>query len=272
MATAHRGGPFLMARSLWEYRSFIAGLVLRDFRQRYLRSVLGTFWAVLQPLALLAVYAVVFSEVMRARLPGNPDRFAYSLFLMAGLFPWTFFSDTLSRCQGIFLEHGNLIRKAAFPRSSLPIAAALSAAVGFGISLALFLSFLGATGRWPGQALWALLPLLLLQQALAMGLGVLVGTVQVFFRDAGHAVGIALQFWFWLTPIIYPLEAVPEAFRPLFRWNPMTPLAQAFQQIALAGVWPSWKPLLPLMVVSALLLALSYVAFRSLSGQMADEL
>ncbi len=261
-----------MTRSLWAYRGFIAGMVERDFRSRYLQSLLGTFWAVAVPLLMIAIYTLIFSQVMSARLQGSNDPLAYSLFLMAGLFPWTLFLETVTRCQTVFVEQGGLIKKAAFPRSSLPIASALSAAVNFVILFALFLGLLAISGRWPGAALLAFLPLLLLQQALAVGLGVLLGTFHVFFRDTGHITGVALQFWFWLTPIVYPAAIVPTSVRGALDFNPMEKLVLAYQDVVLKGAWPSWSSLVPLAALAALFLALGYVAFRNLSGELVDQL
>lgn len=267
-----KGSPLTMARVLWSYRGFIAGMVGRDFRARYAQSLLGALWAVATPLFTLAIYAVVFSEVLSARLPGSTDRLGYALFLMAGLFPWTLFAETVTRCQSVFLDQGNLIKKAAFPRSALPAAAALSALVNFAVAAALFVAFLGLSGRWPGAALVAVLPLLLVQQALAVGLGVLVGTLQVFFRDAGHATGMALQFWFWLTPIVYPATILPEPVQKLFALNPLAPLFGAYQEVVLSGAWPQWGSLWPTLAVAAAALAAGYLTFRRLSGELVDLL
>jgi lipopolysaccharide transport system permease protein len=261
-----------MTRSLWAYRGFIGGMVARDFRSRYLQSLLGAFWAVAVPLLMIAIYTLIFSQVMSARLQGSNDPLAYSLFLMAGLFPWTLFVETVTRCQTVFVEQGGLIKKAAFPRSSLPIASALSAAVNFIILFVLFLGVLALSGRWPGAALLAFVPLLLLQQALAIGLGVLLGTIHVFFRDTGHLTGVALQFWFWLTPIVYPAAIVPASVRGALGLNPMQKLMLAYQDVVLKGAWPSWGSLAPLAVMALLFLALGYLAFRNLSGELVDQL
>jgi len=272
VGAGRKGGPVAMAQALWAYRSFVAAMVVRDLRARYLQSVLGAAWAVATPLVTLAIYALVFSEIMRARLPGSTDRMGYTLFLMAGLFPWGLFAETVTRCQTVFLDQGNLIKKAAFPRSALPLAAALTAAVNFAVVFVLFLALLALTGRWPGLALLAFLPLLLLQQALALGLGVLVGTLQVFFRDAGHFTGVALQFWFWLTPVVYPLAVLPDRVRPWLAKNPLTPLFVAYQGLVLQGTTPDWASLLPVAALAAAALLLAYTAFRSLSGELVDEL
>ncbi len=270
--TAKKGGPLTMTRSLWAYRGFIAGMVARDFRSKYLQSLLGAFWALAVPLVMIAIYTLVFAEVMNARLQGSSDPLAYSLFLMAGLFPWMFFAETVTRCQTVFVEQGGLIKKASFPRSSLPAAAALSAAVNFGILFVLYLCLLALTGRWPGSALLLFIPLLVLQQALAVGLGVLLGTMHVFFRDTGHVTGVLLQFWFWLTPIVYPAAVIPERFRGALGFNPMLRLTTAYQEIVLGSELPSWNALLPLAFLALLFLALGYLAFRKLSGEMVDQL
>ena len=271
-AAMKKGGPLTMTRSLWAYRGFIAGMVARDFRSRYLQSLLGAFWAVAVPLLTIVIYTLIFSEVMSARLQGSSDRLAYSLFLMAGLFPWTLFIETVTRCQTVFVEQGALIKKAAFPRSSLPVASALSAAVNFSILFALFLLMLAFSGRWPGAALLAYIPLLIVQQALAVGLGVLLGTMHVFFRDTGHFTGVALQFWFWLTPIVYPAAIVPASIGRALGLNPMVNLSTTYQEIVLRNAWPTWASLWPVAVLAALSLAAGYAAFRNLSSELVDQL
>lgn len=263
------GGRF---RALWAYRGFVLGMVARDFRARYLGSVLGSAWAVVNPLAQIAIYTLVFSQVMRARLPNVHDPLAYSLFLCAGVLTWGYFVEVLQRGQTVFLEQANLLKKVSFPRVTLPAYVFLSATVSFLITWGLFLAFLLATGRWPGWVLIALVPLLLLQQALAVGLGVFLGVTNVFFRDVAQVVGVGLQFWFWLTPIVYPLSTVPPAVRDAMAWNPMFPLVAAYQQVVVEHRWPAWGSLWPAAAATVVALALSDVAFRRLSGPMVDEL
>lgn len=274
-ATMPRPGALsarLMARALWEYRSFIRGMVAREFRARYVHSLLGGLWAILQPLALILIYTVVFGRLMHARLPGHDDPLAYSLYLCAGLLPWLYFSELLQRCQTVFLDHAALVKKVSFPRIILPAILLLSSTINFAIIFALFAAFLLASGRWPGWPLLAFLPLLALQQAFALGLGICLGTVNVFFRDVAHAVAVSLQFWFWLTPIIYPATVLPETAARLVRLNPLYGPIGAYQQIVLVGDWPSW----PVAIVPALAalgaLAAGLTVFQRLSGEMVDEL
>lgn len=258
--------------ALWAYRGFVLGMVARDFHARYLGSVLGSAWAVLNPLAQIAIYTLIFSQVMRARLPNVHDPLAYSLFLCAGVLTWNYFVEVLQRGQTVFLEQANLLKKVSFPRVTLPAYVFLSATVNFAITWGLFLLFLLASGRWPGWALVAMLPLLVLQQALAVGLGIFLGVTNVFFRDVAQAVAVGLQFWFWLTPIVYPLSTIPAAARDLIAWNPMYPLVAAYQQIVVEHRWPAWGGLWPVAAVTLVVLAMAEVAFRRLSGPMVDEL
>ncbi len=264
--------PVLLAASLWRYRAFIGSLVARDFRGRYLRTALGGFWALAQPLVMVLLYLLVFSELMRARLPGSGDALAYGLFLCGGLLPWTFFSEVLIRCQGVFVEHGDLLKKSAFPRSALPVYAALSAALNFGLATGVFLAVAAAAGRWPGRAVAAWLPLALLLGLLGMALGVILGTLHVYLRDVAHATAVALQVGFWLTPIVYPVEALPEAVRPWIARNPLAPLVGAFQQVVLRGDWPAWASLAPLGLAALVSAGAAYLLFRRLGAEMADVL
>jgi len=259
-------------RALWAYRGFVVGMVVRDFRGRYLGSVLGAFWAVLNPVAQVLIYTVIFSQVMRARLPHVDDSLGYSLYLCAGILTWNYFVEVLLRSQTVFLEQANMLKKVNFPRVTLPVYVFLSASVNFLIVWTLFLGFLLVSGRWPGRVLIALAPLLVIQQVLAVGLGLTLGVTNVFFRDVAQAVGVGLQFWFWLTPIVYPLSAVPEIMRGPMAWNPLYGLVGSYQRIVVEQQWPVWSQLWPVVVVAVLFAMISESVFRRLAPAMVDEL
>ncbi|HET8706143.1 MAG TPA: ABC transporter permease, partial [Pseudomonadales bacterium] len=186
--------------ALWRNRGFIAESVKRDFHVRYRNSVLGSTWALLNPLALIVVYTVIFSNVMHTKLPTVTDHFGYSIYLCSGVFAWTLFTETVLRCQTVFIENANLLKKLAFPRLSLPIIVCLNALIGFTILSMLFVVFLLVTGSFPGWPTLFALPLLMLQIIFSLALGVGLGILNVFFRDVGHGFNIIMQFWFWLTP------------------------------------------------------------------------
>jgi homopolymeric O-antigen transport system permease protein len=259
-------------RALWAYRGFVVGMVVRDFRGRYLGSVLGAFWALLNPVAQVLIYTVIFSQVMRARLPHVDDSLGYSLYLCAGILTWGYFVEVLLRSQTVFLEQANMLKKVNFPRVTLPVYVFLSASVNFLIVWTLFLGFLLVSGRWPGRVLIALVPLLVVQQVLAVGLGLTLGVTNVFFRDVAQAVGVGLQFWFWLTPIVYPLGAVPEIVRGPMAWNPLYGLVGSYQRIVVEQQWPVWSQLWPVVVVAVLFAMIAESVFRRLAPAMVDEL
>lgn len=260
------------AASLWRHRGFVKSLVARDFSARYRSSALGGAWALLHPVAQIAVYTLIFAEVMASRLQGVEDHFGYSIFLCAGLLPWQYFNETLARAAGIFVEQSGLLQKLAFPRLLLPVFALATSTVNFLLIYAVFLAFLALTGRLPGPAILAVPLLLALQQLLAVGLGLLLGTLNVFFRDVGQILGIGLQFWFWLTPVVYPLKAIPERFRLLFAWNPMLPLVQAHQTIFIEHRLPAAAPLAQPAIVAAAALAVGLLAYRGLKRDLVDAL
>ncbi|MGY1450882.1 ABC transporter permease [Pseudomonas chlororaphis] len=259
-------------RSLWRYRSFILGSVKREFQSRYRNSLLGALWTVLNPLSMIVVYTVIFSQVMHARLPGMDDNLAYSVYLCAGLLTWGFFSEITLRSQSMFLEHANLLKKISFPRICLPVIVFLNAAINFAIILGLFLAFLLITGRLPGMALLALVPLLMLQAMFSAGLGMILGVLNVFFRDVGQFFGICLQFWFWLTPIVYPISILPPPIQRIWELNPLNALMTSYQNLFIYNQWPVWSSLVPMLVIGLLFCVMGLRLFRQRIGEMVDEL
>ncbi|RZI41656.1 ABC transporter permease [Herbaspirillum sp. HC18] len=261
-----------MVRSIWSYRGFISGSVKREFQSRYRNSLLGAAWTVLNPLAMIVVYTVIFSQVMRTRLPGVDNGFAYSIYLCAGVLTWGLFAEIVSRAQNVFLEHANLIKKISFPRICLPIIVVLNAGVNFAIIFGLFILFLLATGTFPGASFIAIFPVLAIQIAFAIGLGIIVGVLNVFFRDVGQFFGVLLQFWFWFTPVVYPVSILPPALLPYLNLNPMAPLVTAYHDILVSGNWPRWESLLVPAVLAVLLCVAGMRMFRKRVGEIVDEL
>ena len=261
-----------MARAVWAYRGFILSSVKREFQSKYRNSLLGAAWTVLNPLAMIVVYTVVFAQVMRAKLPGMDTTFAYSIYLCAGVLTWGLFAEITSRAQNMFLENANLLKKLSFPRLCLPVTVVASAGLNFAIVFGLFTAFLILSGNFPGWAYLGLVPVLAIHVAFAVGLGVSLGVLNVFFRDVGQFFGIFLQFWFWLTPLVYGVSILPERVRPFMELNPLSTLAAAYQTILVTGRWPEWRTLGPVAVVAALLCVLGFRLFKKHAGEMVDEL
>jgi lipopolysaccharide transport system permease protein len=259
-------------KALWAYRGFIYGSVKREFQTKYRNSLLGSAWTVINPLSMIVVYTVIFSQVMQAKLPGVDHGYAYSIYLCAGSLTWGLFAEIVGRGQNIFLDYASLLKKINFPRLCLPIIAVLNACLNFAIIFTLFLVFLVLCGFWPGWAVLATVPVLLVQLIFAVGLGMTLGVLNVFFRDVGQFFGVFMQFWFWLTPIVYPINILPEAIRPLINLNPMAPVVQSYQGIFVSGQWPDWGSLAYPLILGLTLCLLGQKLFRKHSGELVDEL
>lgn len=257
---------------LWRFRGFVIGSVSREFQGRYRHSLFGAAWTVLNPLSMIAVYTLVFSQVMQARLPGVDSAFAYSVFLMAGLIPWGLFAEIVSRSQNMFLENANLIKKVNFPKACLPSIVVLSSLMNFGVTLSLFILIAAFLGITPGPSLFALVPLVLIETVLAISLGLILGVANVFFRDVGQLTGIFLQFCFWLTPIIYSIDIIPLPYRDWIVLNPLAPLFAAFQTVFVRGDFPDWQSLGPTLVTAGVLLVYALGLYHRRSSDLMDEL
>lgn len=257
---------------IYRFRGFILGSVKREFASRYRNSMLGATWLVLQPLAQILVYTLIFANVMRARLPDVDSTFGFSIFLCAGILTWGLFTEVVGRCQNMFIDNANLLKKLSFPRIVLPVIVVLNACINFTITFGLFSCFLIASGNFPGWPFLLLLPVLCVQILFALGLGMVIGVLNVFFRDVGQLFSIVLQFWFWLTPIVYPLSSLPEWGKKLIELNPMTPIILAYQGILVRGAMPQWQPIAVILALGLLMCLLGLQLFRKHAGEMVDEL
>jgi lipopolysaccharide transport system permease protein len=165
-----------------------------------------------------------------------------------------------------------MLKKVRFPRITLPTILLFTTGLNFLIVFGIFLTFLIVTGRLPGWSILGFIPILLIQIGFALGIGLFLGTLNVFFRDIGHFVGIVLQFWFWLTPIVYPLSILPERIQHFIRLNPMTKIVDAYQQIMLNNTWPEYGTFFIHIVFVLLALTAGFFIFIKLSGEIVDEL
>ena len=261
-----------MLRALWAFRGFVLTSVQREFAARYQNSMLGMAWMVIHPLSMIVVYTVIFSQLMRSRLPGVDGAFAYSIYLCAGLLTWGLFAEVVTRAQTVFIDNANLLKKLSFPRLCLPLIVVLSAVLNFLVVFGLFVLFLLVSGNFPGWVVLACVPVLAIQLAFSVGLGMTLGVFNVFFRDVGQGATIVMQFWFWLTPVVYPRTVLPERVQGWLAWNPMAVLMDAYQQIFVWHALPAWQPLAGVSVLALVLCAVGWRLFRRHAGDMVDEL
>jgi len=256
----------------WRYRNFIVSSIRADFRARFGRSKLGATWMVLQPLAQASIFAFVLSEILSAKLPGIDSRFAYPTYLLAGTLAWTLFADLLGRCINVFVDNANLLKKIAFPRIALPaiaVGVAITNATLLFVATSIVLLFIGHPPTL--EFLW-LIPVAALIVAFAVGLGLLLGVLNVFVRDVGQVMSVMLQLWFWLTPVVYMPTILSPSRAHIHALNPMSAAVGSFQQVVLYGQRPHLSTLLPLALASAILLPLGYVLFQRAAPEMVDEL
>jgi lipopolysaccharide transport system permease protein len=207
---------------------------------------------------------------MKPSLPGKSSKFAYSIYLCSGLLTWTLFSDLLSRSVSIFVANAYLLKKIHFPKLCLPLVAIFSSLLDFAIIMSIFIVFLIVTGNFPGQVVLGIFPPLIILIAFAIGFGVFLGVINVFYRDVEQTVRVILQFWFWLTPIVY--VSVPEAVKVVLTVNPLWPIIDAMHRIFVDGVYPVWETLLYPALLSIVMVFLGMFAFWRLQGEIVDEL
>lgn len=258
--------------AVWSYRHFIISSIRNDLRSRFARSKLGGLWMVLQPLAQVAIYALVLSRIMATKLPGINDRYAYVIYLMAGMIAWSLFADVISRSQSIFVDNANLMKKMAFPRVCLPVIVGGSCLVNNLLLLVTAVGVFLLIGHPLSLAmLW--LPLLIgINLAFAIGLGLIIGVLNVFVRDVSQVMAVVLQLLFWLTPIVYMPSIIPDRLRVVLQFNPMMHMAVAFQDVILYGRAPPVEGLVVIAVAAIVLLFFSLVLFRRAAPEMVDVL
>jgi lipopolysaccharide transport system permease protein len=259
-------------KELLLFRSYITGSVSRDFNLRYRGSVLGAALVFLAPAFQIALYVLVFGNLLQGRLPGNASFYGYSVYLCAGILFWNLFFEIIQRSQNLYLENANLIKKAAFPLSALSVVNVVSCSINLGLSLLLFGLFLALSLAWPGWGLWGLVPVWLAVAAVAVALGQCLAILQVFFRDFTVLTPIALQTCFWATPIVYPPEILPAWFMQWLPFNPLyAPVATA-QALALNTPVPALSSWLSTLVTLILALGLAHHLHRKLRPDLLDNL
>ena len=256
---------------LGRYRGLIQSLVARELKARYRGSVLGFFWSFFNPLLLLLVYTFVFSYVM---IGAHDERVEpYALFMFCGILPWTWFSSSLTEAASVLISGGNLIKKVLFPAEILPIVTVLANMIHYFFGLVILAGFLMWYQRPLNVGELALFPLVVLVQlVLTTAFALILSALTVHFRDLKDLVANLLTFWFFATPILYPMTMAPGSWRRFLNGNPFTHLAVSYQEILFYnGPYGHWKWLLALLVASVGLFLLGYFVFDRLRDSFAEE-
>jgi len=250
--------------------SLILELAKRDFTERYSGSALGFMWSFIYPLINILIYMIIFGSLMGARLPGMSSIWGYGVYLIAGLVPWTAFTNTVTRASTVFLDKKNIIAKIHVDLPTLPLFIVISESVTFVVTLAIFLVILLITGI-PLSWYLILIPLLyLIQQVFAYALGFFLAMFVVFLRDLKEVVAIGFQIWFWFTPIVYVYDILPGFAQKILILNPMLAVVSAYHDIFVYQRMPSFYYLAIVLIISSMLIVLDYAIFKKLEKDIRD--
>ncbi len=244
-------------RAAWTFHELLRQLVVRNLKVRYQRSVLGFLWALLNPLATIAILVMVFSQIIRIGVP------SYWAFLVSGYFAWVFFLHTVGTSAAIINDHAYLARSASFPTEILVFAAAGSRLIEFVLELALVVAVLAIFHHGALPSSFLLLPLLVaIQCALTLGLALPTAAMSVFFHDIEHALPVGLTMLAYLSPVYYPVALVPEALRTIYLFNPIAVVLTLYHRVLYEGAWPSAAHLGAAALIATTVYLLGYAAFR----------
>jgi len=252
--------------NLFHSRDLLREWTSRNIRARYQQSVLGWFWAILQPTAQVAIYTVVFTMIVRI----DTEKIPYIIFSYVAMVPWTLLSTSLTDMSNSLVDNMTLVNKIYFPREILPVAAMLARLMDFGVAaiLVVVLMVVYRIQIFPLGLLF--LPIILLIQLVFMlGLGLATAAANVFVRDIRSLIVLGLQLWFYASPIIYPVSAVPENLRPFYYLNPMNGIIEAYRDVLLRSQIPG-NYLIPAAVISIVTFILGYWFFKRVEFQFAD--
>jgi len=253
------------------YISLITHMVSRDIRERYAGSYLGIVWSFLYPIFFLIIYWFVFSKVMRVR--GFAQDQAYLPFLLCGLFPWFAIQEGIMRGATSIIDKGYIIKKVLLPQELFPISATMSAllhqSIGFIIFLVIYFIWKGVSSV---QGIFFLPLLYLLQISFCIGIALFLSSITVYFRDLTQIIGIALQGIFFLSPILYPPQALPKQFEFVMKLNPLSLLLDGYRTAIIEGKVPEVTSMIYFALFTLVIGSVSIFVFRKLKSGFPDVL
>jgi len=268
MSSIDGRGPF---QDLIANKALVIRLVRRDIKGRYQGSVFGTLWSFATPLMLLLAYWFVLGTVLQARF-GNAPQAAYPVVLFAGLIIHLFSAEVIGRAPGLIIEHATYVKKVLFPLTVLPWMTLATAAFHFLVNLSILL-----VGQWlilgSVPATWPLVVVVMLPLVpLLLGLSWLLSAFSVFLRDLQQVVPLVLTMMMFLSPIFFPMELVPDKYKPFMYLNPTTTIVLQARRVMLEGVLPDVQALCLYLFVAILMMAVGYWAFHRTRKGFADVL
>jgi lipopolysaccharide transport system permease protein len=263
-----------LVRSLWRNRQLIAQMTKRDVVGRYKGSVLGLAWSFFNPLFMLVIYTFVFSEIFKSRWGGGDDesKTQFAVVLFVGMIVLSLFSEVLNRAPGLIISNDNYVKKVVFPLEILPIVSMGTALFHSLISLVVLLA---AFTIFNSYIQWTVIfiPLVLLPLVIfTLGMAWMLASLGVFLRDVGQTIGIITNLMMFLSPVFYPVSAVPEWFRPFIMANPLTFIIEQAREVLIWGHQPGWLGLGIYTVIAASIAWIGYAWFQKTRKGFADVL
>jgi len=252
-------------KELIKYRELLAAFIIREVKVRYKETVLGAFWAVIQPLSLMIVFTVIFSFFLKIETDGVP----YPLFSYSALLPWTFFTTSLSFGSIGLVNNSSLITKVYFPRETIPFSSIGAAFLDFLIASLIFVILMVYYKVPMTFNLLFLIPIVAALIIFTSSVVLFTSALIVMWRDIKFVVPLVTQLWIFATPVIYPVSKVPEKFRVVYTLDPIVPIISSFRSTVLGGR-PSLVDLVTAIIMSFVLFAFAYWFFKSKEKTFAD--
>ena len=256
-------------REIFAYRDMIYSLAKRELRGRYQKSVLGFLWSFISPLCQIAVFTLVFTYVFPSNIP------KYYIYLMTGMIPWQFFSDSMSQGASSIIVNADMTKKIYFPREVLTIASVTAKFINLALSMVVVFGFILFSGIGFSPLLLLLPYVLLVGYAIALGFALLFAAITVYLRDMEYVVNVILMAWIWATPIMYAPEGLAEQYQwfvPFLRINPITSVVYLYRDILYYHRMPEMIDFLLPLCVGVVLLFIGEAVFKKLEGNFAEEL
>jgi homopolymeric O-antigen transport system permease protein len=252
-------------QEVWAYRELLMLLTWRDLKVRYKQTVLGASWAIIQPLLTMLVFTLLFH-----RLAGMPsDDLPYPLFVLAALVPWMFLANAIGASAQSLVGSAHLITRVYFPRVIIPLSSILSGLVDLAITLVLMFAMMEYYGVGVGPTL-VLLPVLVAMTCLtALGIGAGIAALTVSYRDFRYVVPFGLQLWMLVTPVVFPVSAIPQGWRWVINVNPMSGIIDGYRAAFLSTPIP-WSRLSISLLSAAVLFLVGMMYFRKVERSFAD--
>jgi lipopolysaccharide transport system permease protein len=256
---------------MWiKHRELIWSFTKRELIGRYRGSFLGLLWSFVNPLFLLMVYTVVFSKMLQVRFDDSSSPLLYGVYLLCGMIPWLAFSETLGKSATLVTGQVNLVKKTVFPLEILSVVSVLTGFIHSLFGMGILIAALAFAQKGIPSTILFLPVVMMAQLLLTVGLSWFLASIGVFIRDTAEVMRLLLTPWMLLTPILYPMEMIPERFRDLMYLNPMTVIVSGYRQTLLEGQVPDWAPLLGVILFGAAFAALGYFWFMRTKRAFAD--